>query len=280
MKRLLTVAVLVLFLSMESYSFPNNPPDGRAGDPTTNATCIMCHNSFTLNGGDGELQLILPEEEIVEGETYSLAVNLSQTGQSRWGFQLAVLDGNDEQAGELVLTDMTNTQLSDAAGTAPDYLEQTSTGTYVDETSANWTFDWTVPNLAGSSAVFYVAGVAANNSSGNQGDYVYAISETVGITSGVSDIVAAPEAYSLVAAYPNPFNASLNLRFNAERNGNVKVEVYDLLGRLVSTLGNRDFSPGQHVIAWNADIVPSGQYLVRMTADNGWQEVKSVTLLK
>jgi hypothetical protein len=280
MKRLLAIVILMAFLSVESYSYPGNPPDGRAGDPTTNATCVMCHNSFALNSGDGVMQLILPEEEIVEGETYSLAVNLEQNGQSRWGFQLTVLDENDEQAGEIIITDATNTQLSDAAGTAPDYLKQTSTGTYEDQSSANWMFDWTVPPLAGGSVTFYLAGVAANGSSGNQGDYVYSLSESVGITSGINDMISVPDAFQLVSAYPNPFNASLNLKFNAEVAGNINVEVFDMLGRLVSNIGQQNVSPGQHTLSWNASGFPSGQYLVRMSADNGWNSVKAVTLLK
>lgn len=80
-------------------------------------------------------------------------------------------------------------------------------------------------------------------------------------------------------AYPNPFNSSIEFAFHMEREGNVQVSVFDLLGRRVASLADGRFPPGRHNIVWNAGDFPSGAYFCRL-ADNRGQIVKRITLLK
>jgi hypothetical protein len=86
------------------------------------------------------------------------------------------------------------------------------------------------------------------------GDEVYDMQEVSSVT--VSDldnilVVAgdlnayfAPTEFALSAAYPNPFNPSTTIRFDVMEEVKVKLEVYDLNGRLVSTINNKTLEPG------------------------------------
>jgi hypothetical protein len=108
------------------------------------------------------------------------------------------------------------------------------------------------------------------------GDEVYDMQEVSSVT--VSDldnilVVAgdlnayfAPTEFALSAAYPNPFNPSTTIRFDVMEEVKVKLEVYDLNGRLVSTINNKTLEPGYYQMSWDASQFASGPYFVRLSA--------------
>ena len=65
---------------------------------------------------------------------------------------------------------------------------------------------------------------------------------------------------------PNPFNPATEVKFSLAEAGPVRVEVFDVRGRLVSTLVDRDLAAGDHRVTWQAEGNPSGLYLVRLTS--------------
>nr|NIV12162.1 T9SS type A sorting domain-containing protein [Fodinibius sp.] len=95
---------------------------------------------------------------------------------------------------------------------------------------------------------------------------------------------AVPDQYELKQNYPNPFNPTTDIRFAIPKPGHVKLEVYNIQGRLVRTLIDRELSAGEHIVQWdstddNGNIVASGTYLYRLTADD-YIESKKMTLVK
>lgn len=77
-----------------------------------------------------------------------------------------------------------------------------------------------------------------------------------------------PAEYALSNAYPNPFNPSTAINFSLPEQSNVKLEVFDALGRLVSTLANGQFDAGNYKYNWDASGFTSGIYYYRITANN------------
>jgi hypothetical protein len=68
---------------------------------------------------------------------------------------------------------------------------------------------------------------------------------------------------------PNPFNASTVITYTLETEGQVCLEIFDVLGRRVTTLVNEFQSPGQHTMAWSGkdntgSSVASGIYFYRL----------------
>jgi hypothetical protein len=77
-----------------------------------------------------------------------------------------------------------------------------------------------------------------------------------------------PERFLLKAAFPNPFNPVTTIGFDVPNPSNVKLIVYDLVGRQVAQLVDDYQHPGNYFINWDATGLPSGMYLIKMTADD------------
>ncbi len=82
-------------------------------------------------------------------------------------------------------------------------------------------------------------------------------------------IAQIPEAFSLRQNYPNPFNPATSITFAIPRSGHVRVEIFDILGRLVATVHDGDLAAGEHTVVWDGtnntgEAVASGIYLYRV----------------
>jgi hypothetical protein len=93
------------------------------------------------------------------------------------------------------------------------------------------------------------------------------------VTSGATEANALPDEARLLAG-PNPFRDSIVLRFEPERAEPVRIQVFDLLGRVVRTLLDGTASPGGPALGWNGRddsgrAVPSGLYFLRVSAPSG-----------
>jgi hypothetical protein len=83
---------------------------------------------------------------------------------------------------------------------------------------------------------------------------------------------------------PNPFNPSTAIKFYIPLATDVTIKIYDILGREVRTLVNKQTTAGYHIIYWNGrdsegETVVSGIYLYRLTAGSFF-ETKKMSLLK
>jgi uncharacterized repeat protein (TIGR01451 family) len=88
-----------------------------------------------------------------------------------------------------------------------------------------------------------------------------------------------PETFYLSQNYPNPFNPATTIEFGVPEFSRVTVVIYDILGRRVQTLIDKEMEPGRYKQIWNGSSVASGVYFVRMQA-NKFSEVKRIMLIK
>ncbi len=80
--------------------------------------------------------------------------------------------------------------------------------------------------------------------------------------------------------YPNPFNATTDIHFFLNSDRVVNLDVYDILGRRVSTLiENTSYNAGYHSIAWDASAHASGVYFYKLAAGEAISTGR-MTLLK
>jgi hypothetical protein len=75
-----------------------------------------------------------------------------------------------------------------------------------------------------------------------------------------------PSEFRLFQNYPNPFNPKTVISFQLPVVSRVSLKVYDLLGREVATLVDRELSAGDYTRPWNAATAASGVYFYRLTA--------------
>lgn len=87
-----------------------------------------------------------------------------------------------------------------------------------------------------------------------------------------------PEQFQL-EAYPNPFNPSTTIRFSLPERANVTLNVFNLIGEKIATLIAGEKEAGEYVVKWSAQDLPSGVYLVRLSANRTVRTVK-LSLMK
>ena len=84
---------------------------------------------------------------------------------------------------------------------------------------------------------------------------------------------------ALLEAYPSPFNARTNIAYNLAEDGLVRLEVFDLQARKVTTLVNGEESAGQHSVTWDASDYSSGIYFYKLTTGD-FVETQRMMLVK
>jgi len=84
---------------------------------------------------------------------------------------------------------------------------------------------------------------------------------------------------SLSEAYPNPFNPKTTMTLTMPMSGTMQVEVYNLLGQVVSTLASGYMDAGTYKLTWDASEVSSGMYFVKAQTD-GFTKTQKLMLIK
>jgi murein DD-endopeptidase MepM/ murein hydrolase activator NlpD len=110
------------------------------------------------------------------------------------------------------------------------------------------------------------------------------------IGSGSENPGAIPSEYSLLPAYPNPFNPQTTIEYQLPEASNVTLEVYNTLGQKVRTLISGQKNPGRYQIVWNGrdeanNPAASGVYLIRFQAQaknssQNYHEIRKIVLVK
>ncbi|MFI5145437.1 MAG: YCF48-related protein, partial [Ignavibacteria bacterium] len=98
---------------------------------------------------------------------------------------------------------------------------------------------------------------------------------------GVKKIASTvPVKYYLSQNYPNPFNPSTKINFSIPyfstgTGMDVKLIIYDILGREIATLVNRQLQPGTYEVEWDAGKYSSGIYFYKLevSAESGAEAV-------
>jgi len=121
---------------------------------------------------------------------------------------------------------------------------------------------------------FYV--LSAFDYNGNESGY----SEEISVSFlAIYDGSALPAEYALQAAYPNPFNPITTIRYGLAQNSDVQISIYNINGRLITTLINEFKIAGYHFITWDASSYSSGIYFLNMSAGETL-ETKKMVLIK
>ncbi len=88
-----------------------------------------------------------------------------------------------------------------------------------------------------------------------------------------------PEEFILKQNYPNPFNPRTQIDFGLPVEEQVRIDVYDILGRRVTTLTNQIYAAGNHTVEFNGNSLASGIYIIHMRSGS-FNATRKMTLLK
>ncbi|HEY3294143.1 MAG TPA: T9SS type A sorting domain-containing protein, partial [bacterium] len=87
-----------------------------------------------------------------------------------------------------------------------------------------------------------------------------------------------PVEYAL-SVYPNPFNPTTTVSFSLVDAAKVKLTVYDVTGRVVSTLADKNYTAGTHTVLFDAASLPAGIYFTRIESAS-FTQTRKMALIK
>ena len=105
---------------------------------------------------------------------------------------------------------------------------------------------------------------------------IFMFKDPTGILSREESI---PKQFSLNQNYPNPFNPSTTIEFTLPKSEYVKLKVYNILGKEVTTLASNKLNPGNHIYTFDGKNLASGIYYYQLVAGD-YREVKKMILLR
>jgi len=142
-------------------------------------------------------------------------------------------------------------------------IHETANSAWTDPSASPWDYDYQITTL---------------DHAGNESEPA-----SPGTVSGVRG-GAVPARTALLDAVPNPFNPSTNLFFETAAAGHVRLDVYDVAGRLVATLVDEARDIGRHHVTWDGRdtagrTAAAGVYLYRLKVGS-YSETKRMVLVK
>ena len=248
--------------------------------------------SYLWDFGDGStsLEVIATHEYSSPGEytvTLTVTDNTGASAAAAGTLFIAEIGGNlppmasgfvssfQVTVGETVTFDASASQ--DPDGEIISYLWEFGDGQSSSEVIA--THQYTTPGIY-TAVLTVIDDLGASSAIG--GDIMVSGSSIPRDTSSVAiedNELGAPNAWSLEPNYPNPFNPSTTIPFTILEATQVRLVVFDMLGREVSTLANGLYPSGSHSVIWDAQGLPSGLYVYRLEA-NGEMQTRTMNLLK
>ncbi len=114
-------------------------------------------------------------------------------------------------------------------------------------------------------------------------NYIYEVYST-GVSASLNSEPIHRLSFKLEQNYPNPFNPATTIQFNLNKAANVKIDIFNVEGKLINQIVNDYRKTGSHKVLWNGtnnkgDRVASGTYFYRITNDNNVQ-TKKMLLIK
>jgi hypothetical protein len=130
---------------------------------------------------------------------------------------------------------------------------------------------WTIQEYAGMQA-------SADSNGGRWATRWAKIDPAVSIT-GIAENPDAPARWVLDQNYPNPFNPTTVIRYELPAVSDVRLALYDLLGREVAVLVNEEQVSGVHEVRFDASGLASGVYVYRLQS-GGRAETRTLVYMK
>jgi len=133
--------------------------------------------------------------------------------------------------------------------------------------------DIALPNSLCSTLPAGGSGINPPGSTAPANRFSFTIADITPISSNV------PADYKLYNNYPNPFNPVTNIKFNIKKTGEVNLKVYDITGKLITTLVNQILQPGEYKVDFDGRELASGLYIYRIESGD-FKDSKKMMLIK
>src|SRR4030095_4956555 len=88
-----------------------------------------------------------------------------------------------------------------------------------------------------------------------------------------------PKEFNLYQNFPNPFNPNTKINFDLPKGSDVKIVIYDLLGRETAVIANEQLDAGKYSVDFDASSFASGVYFYRITAGD-YTNIRKMMIVK
>ena len=105
------------------------------------------------------------------------------------------------------------------------------------------------------------------------------ISALFRLITGVDQNGALPNVYALEQNYPNPFNPSTAISFALKRPGRTRLQVFDLMGRVIATPVDEQIAAGRYTITFHLPELASGVYFYKLESGD-FVSIKKMMMVK
>ena len=230
-------------------------PAGHTGSPGDGQSCarIGCHAGPSQTNEVVELSSNIPVGGYVGGTTYDMTLTMTNSGGTKFGFQLSPQDAQGNGLGTLISG--TGSQI-----VGSDYLTHSFSGTTASGGTRSWDFQWTAPTSGSGDVTVYVAANFTNSNGSTSGDVVVPTSFTISEASGVGISEAELAALSV---YPNPVIDEINIAAK-DVDEEIMITLFNVEGKKVI---EQSFEPGDITIDVASKSLNSGIYFLQMEAD-------------
>lgn len=117
----------------------------------------------------------------------------------------------------------------------------------------------------------------------DMGGFAYAFSIDSGRTwigyRNLSYVTSVPKLFEFRQNYPNPFNLKTTIEFSIYKEAYFSLKIYNIEGRIITTLVSSNKKPGTYKIEFNASDLSSGVYFAELTVDRQ-KEIQKMLLIK
>jgi hypothetical protein len=101
-----------------------------------------------------------------------------------------------------------------------------------------------------------------------------------GQITSVGSNIGEPKDFILIQNHPNPFNPVTFINYNVSVSGNVKISVFDITGKAISTLVDKKQNSGTYKVKFDGSGLNSGIYFYSMSINGNIIDTKKMTLIK
>jgi len=158
-------------------------------------------------------------------------------------------------------------------------LVDNKTGAQIDlRETAYYEFEWVDASGGGATAGAADYGAAAQGDA-PQGDSRFTLQVTADTDTRSNPDPELPERFALQQNYPNPFNPATVISYALPEQAQVRLAIYDMLGRTVAVLVDGQQAPGRYDVTWDASSHSSGVYIYRIDT-GGLTITRKMTLIK
>lgn len=270
MKLFFTVSICIafciaVFFSSSTQSNSTVPPAGKTMAPGEGSCANTgCHTNSSSGSGSVAFNFNNSSSAYLPGQTYPIAITVSDPIATRFGFEVTAIDDNGQKAGTFVITNPANTaKPTNGAVSGREYVSHRSAST-----TNTWSFEWVAPDVSVGNVTFYYTGNGANGNGNAAGDKIYSGQSSISVLTST----AMHELPGILIA--NPVVQQIEIRSTLFAGKSFNVAMHDLLGKKV--MEANVFNPFERAFIPLNDNIRNGVYVVTVEAQGINQRSKVI----